>query len=66
MSDDKRKPMEATRKDFHSVLAALTPQQAKALRARFGIDTPGRTPDEEEGALRALARELAMLKRKKK
>jgi predicted nucleic acid-binding protein len=33
-----RRTIEALRKTTHSVLAALTPAEAKALRARFGID----------------------------
>jgi hypothetical protein len=58
------KSIEATRAEVHSLLAALTPQEAKALRARFGIDEVGRTPDEEEVFLRALARDLAVLQKK--
>jgi hypothetical protein len=58
------KPIETTRAQVHSWLAALTPQEAKALRARFGIDDAGRTPDEEEVILRALARDLAVLQKK--
>jgi hypothetical protein len=58
------KPIEATRAQVHSWLAALTPQQAKALRARFGIDKVGRTSDEDEVILHALARELAILQKK--
>jgi predicted nucleic acid-binding protein len=33
-----QRTIEALRKTTHSVLAALTPAEAKALRARFGID----------------------------
>jgi len=33
-----RRTMEALRKTTHSALAALTPHEAEALRARFGID----------------------------
>jgi DNA-directed RNA polymerase sigma subunit (sigma70/sigma32) len=57
--------MEAIRKEVNSLLAALTPQEAEALRARFGTDDAIRVPDDEEATLRALARELAMLKKKK-
>jgi hypothetical protein len=53
-----------TREQVSSWLAALTPREAKALRARFGIDRPGRSPDEEEVMLHALARELAILQKK--
>jgi hypothetical protein len=67
MSEDEAKRMETIRKDVHSLLAALTPQVAKALRARFGfIEATDRVADEDEGRLRALARELAILKNKKK
>jgi len=58
------KPIEATRAQVHSLLAALTPQEAKALRARFGIDGVGTTSDEDEVILHALARELAILQKK--
>jgi hypothetical protein len=58
------KPIEASREQIYSWLAALTPQEAKALRARFGIDEVGRTSDEDEVILHALARELAILPKK--
>jgi DNA-directed RNA polymerase sigma subunit (sigma70/sigma32) len=61
----KRKSVEVIRKEVHSVLATLTPAEAKALRARFGIKTMDPVGAEEEATLRALARELAMLKKKK-
>jgi len=54
----------ATRAQILSWLAALTPQQAKALHARFGIDEVERTADEEEIILRALARDFAVLQKK--
>jgi len=53
------------RKEVYSLQAALTPEEANALRARFGIDDANRVLDDEEGTLRAWARELAMLKRRK-
>jgi DNA-directed RNA polymerase sigma subunit (sigma70/sigma32) len=65
MSDDTRKSVEAIRKEVHSFLATLTPAQAKILRARFGINFVDPVIAEEEGTLRELARELAMLKKKK-
>jgi hypothetical protein len=55
--------MEAIRKDVHSLLAALTRHSAlgsESMRRRIG------SPNEDEGTLRALARELAILKNKKK
>ena len=64
MSDEQRKSIEGIRKQVHSYLAALTPQEAKALRTRFGFSAAGR-PDEDEEPLRALARELARLKKKR-
>jgi hypothetical protein len=65
MNDEQPDWMEAIRKDVHSLLAALTPQEAEALRAQFVIDDANRIPDDDEGTLRALARELAILKKKK-
>jgi len=52
------------RKEVESRLSALSPAEAKALRARFGLDTPPDEDDDEE-SLRALARELTMLKQSK-
>jgi DNA-directed RNA polymerase sigma subunit (sigma70/sigma32) len=66
MSDNKSKSIEAIRKEVHSCLASLTPREARALRARFRIDEADRIPDEDERTLHALARELAMIKKKKK
>jgi hypothetical protein len=60
MSDEPERPIDAIRKQVHAYLAALTPEEAKALRTRFGFE---REPDEEP--LRALARELAKLKKKR-
>ncbi len=53
------------RNQVQSLLSTLSPGEAKALRARFGLDTP---PDEEddEDSLRALARELTTLKKRKR
>ena len=62
MNDDKLKAVEALRKEVHAALAALTPTQAKELRARFGLDP---APTEDEERLRALARQLAMRKKPK-
>jgi DNA-directed RNA polymerase sigma subunit (sigma70/sigma32) len=65
MSDRKDKSMEAIRKEVHTLLANLTPQEAKALRARFKIDLADERPDEAERQLQDLARELARLKKKR-
>jgi hypothetical protein len=58
------RPPSWPREQINSWLAALSPKEAKALRARFGLDKPGRTVDEAEVILRALARDLAALRRK--
>jgi DNA-directed RNA polymerase sigma subunit (sigma70/sigma32) len=65
MDDEKANWIEMIRKEVQSLLGVLTPREAKALRARFGLDENNRVTGDEEGTLRALARELAMLKRKK-
>jgi hypothetical protein len=65
MSDDKTKPVDALRRETLSALAALTPAEAKALRARFGLEPQGPGPDADEAALRSLAQELAMRKKQK-
>lgn len=65
MGEESNKAMEDLRKKVHSYLAGLTPEEAKALRARFGLSSTGQSPDTEEEALRALAGELAKLKKKK-
>ena len=64
MSNDKGKSAEGIRNEIHSLLAALTPQQAKALRSRFGIEAD-LVQDREEDDLRGIARELASVKKKK-
>jgi hypothetical protein len=61
MQNDKTKSMEAIRKMVHTHLMSLTPEEAKALRTRFGIE---RRKDADDGDLRALAGELARLKKK--
>jgi DNA-directed RNA polymerase sigma subunit (sigma70/sigma32) len=62
MSQASNKSMEDIRKTVHSYLAALTPEEAKALRARFGL-SQGQATDTDEEALRALASHLATLKK---
>ena len=56
--------METIRKEVHSLLGALRPQEAKALRARFGIDDANRAVDDDDKELRALVYQLAKLKKK--
>ncbi|HEY0341763.1 MAG TPA: hypothetical protein VGC34_13215, partial [Steroidobacteraceae bacterium] len=56
------KSMEDIRKKVHAYLAALTPEEAQLLRARFGL-SQGRSPDTDEEALRALASHLGKLKK---
>jgi hypothetical protein len=63
MQDDKIEPMDAIRKVVHAHLMSLTPEEAKALRARYKLD---QGKDAEEADLRALARELASLRKKKR
>jgi DNA-directed RNA polymerase sigma subunit (sigma70/sigma32) len=62
MSQASNRSMEDIRKKVHSYLAALTPDEAKALRARFGL-SKDQSPDSDEEGLRALARHLATLKK---
>jgi DNA-directed RNA polymerase sigma subunit (sigma70/sigma32) len=64
MGQASNKSMEDIRKKVHSYLAALTPEEAKTLRARFGLSPMGQAPDTDEEALRALAGQLARLKKK--
>jgi hypothetical protein len=54
----------ASREQIQTRLAALTPQEQKALCARFGIRVGAPAPDEEEVILRALARDLAASRKK--
>jgi DNA-directed RNA polymerase sigma subunit (sigma70/sigma32) len=57
--------IEAFQEDLRAALATLTPEQAKALRARFGMNGAGPASGAKE-TLSALVRELAMLKKRKK
>ena len=63
MQDDEFESMDAIRKVVHTNLMSLTPEEAKALRARYKLD---QGKDAEEDDLRALARELASLRKKKR
>jgi DNA-directed RNA polymerase sigma subunit (sigma70/sigma32) len=60
MNDDEVESMQALRKAVHTHLKSLTPEEAKVLRARFRLD---KGQDAEDDDLRALARELASLKK---
>lgn len=51
---------------IQALLTALTPTQAQAMRARFGIVETGGPEAADERTLRALARELATLNKKKR
>ena len=53
------------RHEVHSYLAALSPGEAKALRARFGLDMAHEADDDEE-ALRALVREVVATRKRQK
>jgi DNA-directed RNA polymerase sigma subunit (sigma70/sigma32) len=55
---------EQLRKKVHSLLLALSAEERRRLRARFGI-TMEPLPD-DDAMLRELARDLAHLKRKKR
>ena len=66
MNDDENVPKEVVEREVRLHFAGLTPEQVKALRVRFGLDAPGLDARGEERALRALAKELAVLKRTKK
>lgn len=63
----KRKDLskENRRGQVHSLLAFLTPKEAKALRTRFGIDEETEE-DVANDVLEAMARELAILRKNKK
>jgi DNA-directed RNA polymerase sigma subunit (sigma70/sigma32) len=65
VSNHKITTIESMRKLVHEVLATLTPQEAKALRARFGLDAAKADSSANEETLQTLARELAMLKKKR-
>ena len=62
MQDDEFESMDAIRKVVHTYLMNLTPKEAKALRARYKFGQGKDTDDD----LRALARELASLRKKKR
>lgn len=53
------------RDEVKSLLAFLTPQESKALRARFGIAEEA-DEDVADDVLEAMARELAILRKKRK
>ena len=53
------------RREVHSALSALPPSQARALRARFALDTAADKVDDEESLLK-LAQELTRLNRLEK
>jgi len=50
---------------IRAALAALTPEEAEALRARFQLDRGG-AGDKDDSELRAIALPLAALKNKKR
>ena len=55
--------IEQLRRKAHTLLAALSPEERRQLRVRFGIAMEP-LPDDE--VLRELARDLVVLKSKKK
>jgi hypothetical protein len=58
MKDPKVESIEAVRKAVHEQLMSLTPEEAKALRARFRIDNG---TDAVDGDLKTLLRILSPL-----
>jgi len=66
MTENKPKSAEILRKEVDTFLAALTPAEAKALRARFGIEAMDPVESKDEAALREIARELSILTKKAK
>lgn len=70
------KTVEELRRTANSVLASLTPREAKVLRMKFGMRVKqglgvkpikiNSVPDKEESDLRALLKESVALKHKKK
>lgn len=56
--------MSNAKDEIRAVLAALTPEEAQALRARFQLDRNGAQKDEQE--LHAIALQLAALKNRKR
>ena len=55
--------IEQLRRKVHTLLAALSPEERRQLRVRFGIT---REPLPDDDVLTELARDLALLKSKKK
>jgi DNA-directed RNA polymerase sigma subunit (sigma70/sigma32) len=55
--------IEQLRRKVHTLLAALSPEERRQLRVRFGIT---REPLPDDDVLTELARDLAVLKSKKK
>ena len=59
--------IEDLRKEVHAYLAALSPEEGRVLRARFsGLSPVGQSADTGEDAVRALAREIARVKKKRR
>ena len=56
--------MSNAKDEIRAVLAALTPEEAQALRARFQLDRDG--SEKDDAALHAIALQLAALKNKKR
>lgn len=57
--------MKKAEKEIRALLAALTPEEAQALRARFHLDRDV-AADRGDADLHALALQLAALKNKKR
>jgi hypothetical protein len=57
--------MSKAKDEIRAVLAALTPEEAQALRAKFQLDRDA-TGDKDDTELHAIALQLAALKSKKR
>ena len=66
MKDDKKAPGKSPAGKLQVYLAGLSPEMAEQLRVLYRLAVPAVEPDEEELAVQALARELAILKKQQK
>jgi hypothetical protein len=57
--------MSKAKDEIRAVLAALTPEEAQALRAKFQLDRDA-AGDKDDSELHAIALQLAALKNKKR
>jgi len=62
MKDDDKSTRKALKNILHPYLAGFSPEMVEQLRELHRLAVPQLEPDEEELALRALAKELVALK----